>query len=33
MDYTRPGEHYYVIRARLTARGAEALGARGGANG
>ena len=27
MDYTRPGDHYYAIRARLTTRGRDALGA------
>ena len=26
MDYSRPGNHYYVIRARLTARGRDAHG-------
>ena len=25
MDYTRPGDHYYAIRARLTPRGRDVL--------
>ena len=27
MDYTRSGDHYYAIRARITPRGRDALGA------
>jgi hypothetical protein len=27
MDHTRPGDHYYSIRAQLTPRGVAALGA------